>query len=190
MPRLFKIHRLLLGTTPLSRHFHCGVGGSIRARNLPIQTQRKSHFRPFAVFVVTSTVIAVGAAGYTIKLNRSSVLDRKEDPTATEPRTVSSSSRVAAQQSGSQCVDPIGPKTVTNILRRFETSSSISTNSTPIRYNSVQVPCNIPMEDDHAEAIFPAPYGFGNGEWLFCGIYDGHKSAYTWRSIIETDLIK
>lgn len=81
MSRLSKIHRLRLGTTPSSRHFHYNVGGSIRARNLPIEAQRNSHFRPFAVFVVTSTVIAVSAVAYTIKLNRSSVLDRKEDPT-------------------------------------------------------------------------------------------------------------
>ncbi|PSK36677.1 hypothetical protein B9Z65_1860 [Elsinoe australis] len=121
-------------------------------------------------------------------LNRSTVFDRQEDLTATESRTTSSSSMLAAQQSGSQCVFPIAPKTVTNILRRFETSDSISTNSTPIRYDSVQVPCNLPLEDDQVEAIFPAPYGFGNGEWLFWGIYDGHNGWSTSARLRE-DLI-
>ena len=73
------------------------------------------------------------------------------------------------------CVEPLTIKEVTAILRQQERTVLVPRGRGVKRFDVVQVPCNTPVEDDHSEKLLPAPSSSGQGDWMFWGIYDGHR---------------
>ena len=78
------------------------------------------------------------------------------------------------------------PEQATQRLRNTEESYLVGRGRGVVRYDTVQVPSNNPIEDDHAEKIVevpqsvtPPPEGTSSSDWMFWGVFDGHSGWTT-----------
>ena len=83
---------------------------------------------------------------------------------------------------GQQQLEMLTPEQVTEKLRRIEESYLVGRGRGVVRYDVVQIPSNNPIEDDHAEKIVEVPQsvtpgqdGSQTSDWMFWGVYDGHR---------------
>ena len=85
--------------------------------------------------------------------------------------------------SGRKVLEMLTPEQATQKLRRNEESFLVGRGQGVVRYDVVQIPSNDPIEDDHSEKIVEVPYGLAstvsehnaNSDWMFWGVYDGHR---------------
>lgn len=83
---------------------------------------------------------------------------------------------------GKKILAMLSPEEATAKLRANEESYNIGRDSGVWRYDVVQVPSNNPIEDDHSEKIIevpavvaPAEEGRNTSDWMFWGVFDGHR---------------
>ncbi len=83
---------------------------------------------------------------------------------------------------GQQQLEMLTPEQATEKLRRTEESYFVGRGRGVIRYDVVQIPSNNPIEDDHAEKIVDVPQsvtpgqdGLQSSDWMFWGVFDGHR---------------
>jgi pyruvate dehydrogenase phosphatase len=83
---------------------------------------------------------------------------------------------------GRKVLEMLTPEQVTQKLRKNEESWLVGRGNGVVRYDVVQIPSNDPIEDDHAEKIIEVPQevaktkqGEGNSDWMFWGVFDGHR---------------
>lgn len=81
-----------------------------------------------------------------------------------------------------QTLEMLTPEQATQKLRRSEESYFVGRGRGVVRYDVVQLPSNSPIEDDHAEKIVevpqtvtPSPDGSSTSDWMFWGVFDGHR---------------
>lgn len=80
-----------------------------------------------------------------------------------------------------QVLGMLSPEQATQKLRRSEESYLVGRGRGVVRYDTVQLPSNNPIEDDHREKIVevpqsvtPAQNGLPSSDWMFWGVFDGH----------------
>ena len=85
---------------------------------------------------------------------------------------------------GQQQLEMLTPEQATEKLRRTEESYLVGRGRGVVRYDVVQIPSNNPIEDDHAERIVdvpptvtPSESGSPSSDWMFWGVFDGHRFA-------------
>jgi len=95
--------------------------------------------------------------------------------------------------SGRKVLEMLTPEQATQKLRNNEESYFVGRGQGVVRYDVVQIPSNDPIEDDHSEKIVEVPHGAstataGNpsSDWMFWGIYDGHRYVHQALNIIVT----
>ena len=78
------------------------------------------------------------------------------------------------------------PEQATQQLRKTEESYLVGRGRGVVRYDTVQIPSNNPIEDDHAEKIVEVPQsvtppseGSTSSDWMFWGVFDGHSGWTT-----------
>lgn len=83
---------------------------------------------------------------------------------------------------GRKVLEMLTPEQATAKLRKNEESWLVGRGKGVVRYDVVQIPSNDPIEDDHAEKIIEVPEavaktepGEGNPDWMFWGVFDGHR---------------
>ena len=83
---------------------------------------------------------------------------------------------------GRLVVEMYTPEQATEKLRQNEESYAVGRGQGVVRYDVVQLASNHPIEDDHAEKIFAvpqditiAPNGSAASDWMFWGVFDGHR---------------
>lgn len=81
-----------------------------------------------------------------------------------------------------QVLGMLTPEEATRKLRRSEESYLVGRGRGVVRYDVVQLPSNNPIEDDHREKIVevpqsvtPAKEGSTSSDWMFWGVFDGHR---------------
>lgn len=81
-----------------------------------------------------------------------------------------------------QVLGMLSPEQATQKLRRSEESYLVGRGRGVVRYDTVQLPSNNPIEDDHREKIVevpqsvtPAQNGLSSSDWMFWGVFDGHR---------------
>lgn len=81
-----------------------------------------------------------------------------------------------------QQLEMLTPDQATERLRRNEESYLVGRGRGVVRYDVVQIPSNNPIEDDHAEKIVEVPQsvtpsqdGSTSSDWMFWGVFDGHR---------------
>lgn len=81
-----------------------------------------------------------------------------------------------------QVLGMLSPEQATQKLRRSEESYLVRRGRGVVRYDTVQLPSNNPIEDDHREKIVevpqsvtPAQNGLSSSDWMFWGVFDGHR---------------
>lgn len=86
----------------------------------------------------------------------------------------------------------LSPEQATEKLRRNEESYIVGRGRGVWRYDVVQVPSNDPIEDDHDEKIIEVPQtvvpveGQPSSDWMFWGVFDGHRFVETFFTYIRT----
>lgn len=87
-----------------------------------------------------------------------------------------------AEYQSPQSLGMMTPEQATQKLRRSEESYLVGRGKGVVRYDVVQLPSNNPIEDDHKEKIVevpqsvtPAQEGLSNSDWMFWGVFDGHR---------------
>lgn len=88
-----------------------------------------------------------------------------------------SSEKVITHGTEDRSYDILSPEQVTKHLKKNETSTLVN-QSGVLRYDTTQVACNDPLEDDHDELIVTASSpvdGATSVKWAFWAIYDGHS---------------
>ena len=87
-----------------------------------------------------------------------------------------------AEDPSRQRLEMLTPEQATRLLRRSEESYFVGRGRGVVRYDVVQLPSNNPIEDDHAEKIVevpqtvtPPPDGSSSSDWMFWGVFDGHR---------------
>ena len=90
-----------------------------------------------------------------------------------------------AEDPSRQVLEMLTPEQATQKLRRSEESYLVGRGRGVVRYDLVQIPSNNPIEDDHAEKIVevpqtvtPAPSGASSSDWMFWGVFDGHRLVF------------
>ena len=85
------------------------------------------------------------------------------------------------------------PDQATQKLRKTEQSYLVGRGRGVVRYDTVQMPSNNPIEDDHAEKIVevpqsvsPPPEGTTSSDWMFWGVFDGHAGWTTSAKLRQT----
>lgn len=81
-----------------------------------------------------------------------------------------------------QVLGMLSPEQATQKLRHSEESYLVGRGRGVVRYDTVQLPSNNPIEDDHREKIVevsqsvtPAQNGLSSSDWMFWGVFDGHR---------------
>ena len=87
-----------------------------------------------------------------------------------------------AEDPSRQTLEMLTPEQATQKLRRSEESYFVGRGRGVVRYDVVQLPSNNPIEDDHAEKIVEVPQtvtpsldGSSTSDWMFWGVFDGHR---------------
>lgn len=87
-------------------------------------------------------------------------------------------------ESGRKVLEMLTPEQATQKLRRNEESYFVNRGRGVVRYDVVQIPSNDPIEDDHSEKIIEVPQvpgsatpGSASNDWMFWGVFDGHRYA-------------
>lgn len=87
-----------------------------------------------------------------------------------------------AEDPSRQVLGMLTPEQATQQLRRREESYFVGRGRGVVRYDIVQLPSNNPIEDDHAEKIVEVPQtvtptqdGSPTSDWMFWGVFDGHR---------------
>jgi pyruvate dehydrogenase phosphatase len=87
-----------------------------------------------------------------------------------------------AEYQSRQVLSMLTPEQATQKLRRSEESILVGRGRGVVRYDVVQMPSNNPIEDDHREKIVevsqsvtPAEEGLSSNDWMFWGVFDGHR---------------
>lgn len=87
-----------------------------------------------------------------------------------------------AESQSRQVLGMLNPEQATQKLRRSEESYLVGRGRGVVRYDTVQLPSNNPIEDDHREKIVevpqsvtPAQDGLSSSDWMFWGVFDGHR---------------
>ncbi|KAK3072825.1 hypothetical protein LTS18_014559, partial [Coniosporium uncinatum] len=85
---------------------------------------------------------------------------------------------------GRRVLEMLTPDQATHKLRTNEESWLVGRGKGVVRYDIVQIPSNYPIEDDHAEKTIEVPQanaatkdGSSSSDWMFWGVYDGHRYA-------------
>ena len=78
---------------------------------------------------------------------------------------------------GRKIVEMMTPDQATQAMRKLEKSWVVNRGEGVVRYDTVQLPSNDPIEDDHSEQVItvPALQGGGTDDWMFWGVFDGHR---------------
>lgn len=83
---------------------------------------------------------------------------------------------------GRKVLEMMTPEQATERIRKNEASWHVGRGNGVIRYDVVQLPSNDPIEDDHAEKIIELPTDYSGqadgtsaGDWMFWGVFDGHR---------------
>jgi pyruvate dehydrogenase phosphatase len=82
---------------------------------------------------------------------------------------------------GRKVLEMLDPEQTTAKLRKNEESWLVGRGQGVVRYDVVQIPSNDPIEDDHAEKIIEVPSnlaatdGANASDWMFWGVFDGHR---------------
>ena len=91
-----------------------------------------------------------------------------------------------ANNDGVHRSEMLTPEQATQKLRKTEESYFVGRGRGVVRYDTVQVPSNDPIEDDHAEKIVEMPQSTGrpspgtsSSDWMFWGVFDGHSGWTT-----------
>ncbi len=91
-----------------------------------------------------------------------------------------------ADNDGLNRSEMLTPEQATHALRKTEESYLVGRGRGVVRYDTVQVPSNYPIEDDHAEKIVevqqsvtPPSEGTSSSDWMFWGVFDGHSGWTT-----------
>ena len=84
--------------------------------------------------------------------------------------------------SGRLVLEMLTPEQATQKLRQNQQSYLVGRGRGVIRYDTVQLASNSPIEDDHVEKIVPVPDAISTPElpaskpdWMFWGVFDGHR---------------
>ncbi|KAM7201542.1 PP2C-like protein [Naviculisporaceae sp. PSN 640] len=94
-----------------------------------------------------------------------------------EASTKPSSDRIIIHGTEDRSYDMLSAEQVTKRLSKHETSTLVN-QSGVLRYDTNQVACNDPLEDDHDEMVVTADGGL-SVKWAFWAIYDGHAGWAT-----------
>ena len=88
--------------------------------------------------------------------------------------------------SGRLVLEMLTPEQATQKLRQTQQSYSVQRGQGVVRYDIVQLASNNPIEDDHVEKIvtnpeskLPADDGSNGSDWMFWGVFDGHRYVTT-----------
>ncbi|KAK4212435.1 phosphatase 2C-like domain-containing protein [Rhypophila decipiens] len=81
--------------------------------------------------------------------------------------------------------DLLSPEQVTKHLSNHETSTAVNKCGV-LRYDTNQVLCNEPLEDDHDELIVTSSGPTDSVKWAFWAIYDGHSGWATAAKLRQT----
>lgn len=91
-----------------------------------------------------------------------------------------------ADNDGLNRSEMLTPEQATHALRKTEESYLVGRGRGVVRYDTVQLPSNYPIEDDHAEKIVevqqsvtPPSEGTSSSDWMFWGVFDGHSGWTT-----------
>ncbi|KAL6714878.1 [Pyruvate dehydrogenase [acetyl-transferring]]-phosphatase 1, mitochondrial [Lecanora helva] len=91
-----------------------------------------------------------------------------------------------ADNDGLSRSEMLTPEQATQQLRKTEESFLVGRGRGVVRYDTVQIPSNNPIEDDHAEKIVEVPQtvtrtseGTPSSDWMFWGVFDGHSGWTT-----------
>jgi pyruvate dehydrogenase phosphatase len=85
---------------------------------------------------------------------------------------------------GRKVLEMLTPEQATQKLRKNEESWLVGRGEGVVRYDTVQIPSNDPIEDDHSEKIVEDPTSVAaatedskvnSSDWMFWGVYDGHR---------------
>lgn len=83
---------------------------------------------------------------------------------------------------GRKVLEMLTPEQATERIRKSEESYLVGRGRGVVRYDVVQLPSNNPIEDDHAERIVEVPQtvaatqdGTSSSDWMFWGVFDGHR---------------
>ena len=86
--------------------------------------------------------------------------------------------------SGRLVLEMLTPEQATQKLRQNQQSYSVQRGHGVVRYDVVQLASNSPIEDDHVEKIVAIPEtaltaggGTTGSDWMFWGVFDGHRYA-------------
>ena len=82
---------------------------------------------------------------------------------------------------GRKVLEIMTPEQVNERLRRNEESWDVGRGNGVLRYDIVQIPSNDPIEDDHVEQTIEIPPSKDttNADWMFWGVFDGHRYTIT-----------
>ena len=87
-----------------------------------------------------------------------------------------------SEDDGHKVLEMMTPDQATQHLRRNEESYLVGRGEGVVRYDVVQIASNSPIEDDHAEKIIERPQnvtvtpdGSSSSDWMFWGVFDGHR---------------
>jgi hypothetical protein len=90
-------------------------------------------------------------------------------------------------------LEMLTPEQATQKLRQNEESFNVGRGRGVVRYDVVQLASNNPIEDDHAEKIIQVPENAGPGasacDWMFWGVFDGHRYVYYRFISVQADLL-
>ena len=88
--------------------------------------------------------------------------------------------------SGRLVLEMLTPEQATQKLRQNQQSYSVQRGHGVVRYDVVQLASNSPIEDDHVEKIVAIPEtalkaggGTSGSDWMFWGVFDGHRYAFS-----------
>jgi len=87
---------------------------------------------------------------------------------------------------GRKVLEMMTPEQATERLRKNEESFLVGRGRGVVRYDTVQLPSNDPIEDDKAEKIVEVPNTVAatvndapSSDWMFWGVFDGHSGWTT-----------
>lgn len=165
------------------------------------------HYRNFSIALVSAVVASGAWYAYRDLSPTAGVVQGPSEPSTSDDTTKEATRRAlvvendqfytgtivgdeplqkATDDAGRKVLEMMTPEQATQKLRRNEESYLVGRGRGVVRYDIVQIPSNDPIEDDHAEKIVEVPQtvaatkdGSPSSDWMFWGVYDGHRYATT-----------
>lgn len=157
-------------------------GNSTAAKSSATPAQQPGRLSSLGVQPATSTPATTGAQPKPAQPAQGMTLIVQDDQFYTGDLSEEVPLSKQAEDPSRQTLEMLTPEQATQTLRRSEESYFVGRGQGVVRYDVVQLPSNNPIEDDHAETIVevpqtitPSPDGSSTSDWMFWGVFDGHR---------------